>query len=80
MKKPNQTPPRRNVRIVVDPKDPRLATVRHEEKVIFTIKTDVSGMHPSIIVAATETHLKTMTKGKTGIVLWNGTGDLRHEI
>ena len=76
----NKMPLRRNVKIVVDRKDPRLATVMHDDKVIFTIKTDVSGMHPSIIVVATETHLKTMVKGKTGIVLWNGTGVLKHEI
>lgn len=49
-----------------------MATVVHDGKVIFTIKTDVSGMHPSIIVVATETHLKSMEKGKTGIALWNG--------
>jgi hypothetical protein len=29
-------------------------------------------MHPSIIVVATETHLKSMEKGKASIVLWNG--------
>lgn len=72
MKKLDKTPPRRNVRIVVNRKDPRMATVIHDGKVIFTIKTDVSGMHPSIIVVATETHLKSMEKGKTGIALWNG--------
>ena len=73
-------PLRRKVKIVVDPKDPRLASVMHENKVIFTIKTDVSGMHPSIVVVARETYLKTMTKGKTGIVLWNGTEKLNREI
>jgi hypothetical protein len=65
-------PLRRNVKIVVNRQDPRMATVEHDGKVIFTIKTDVSGMHPSIIVVATETHLKSMEKGKTGIALWNG--------
>ncbi len=65
-------PLRRRVEIVVDRKDPRTATVVHEGKVIFTIKTDVSGMHPSIIVVATESHLKSMEKGTTGIALWNG--------
>lgn len=65
-------PARRNVRIVVNRKDPRMATVMHDDKVIFTIKTDVSGVHPSLIVVATETHLKSMGKGKTGITLWNG--------
>lgn len=49
-----------------------MATVLHDGKVLFTIKADVSGMHPSIIVVAMETHLKTMEKGKTGIALWNG--------
>ena len=53
-----------------------MATVEHDGKVIFTIKTDVSGMHPSIIVVATETHLKSMEKGKTGIALWNGPAGL----
>ena len=72
MKNLDKMPLRRKVKIVVDPKDPRLASVMHENKVIFTIKTDVSGMHPSIVVVARETYLKTMTKGKTGIVLWNG--------
>ena len=37
-------------------------------------------MHPSIVVVARETYLKTMTKGKTGIVLWNGTEKLNREI
>ena len=72
MKTPDKAPLRRNVKIVVNRKDPRMATVLHDGKIIFTIKTDVSGMHPSIIVVATETHLKTMEKGKTGIALWNG--------
>ena len=63
---------RRNVKIVVNRKDPRMASVMHDGKVIFTLKTDVSGMHPSIIVVATETHLKSMEKGKASIVLWNG--------
>ena len=72
MKNLDKMPLRRKVKIVVDPKDPRLASVMHENKVIFTIKTDVSGMHPSIVVVARQTYLKTMTKGKTGIVLWNG--------
>lgn len=75
----DKPPPRRNVRIVVDQKDPRMATVRHDKKVIFTIKTDVSGMHPAVILVAMESHLKTMTKGKTGIVLWNGAGGLKHQ-
>lgn len=73
MKMLDKLPLRRNVKIVVSRKDPRMATVIHDGKVIFTIKTDVSGMHPSLIVVATETHLKSMEKGKTGIVLWNGT-------
>ena len=72
MKSPDKTPRRRDVRIAVNRKDPRMATVIHDGKVIFTIKTDVSGMHPSIIVVATATHLKSMEKGKTGIALWNG--------
>ena len=72
MKTPTKAPLRRNVKIVVDKKDARMATVLHEGKLIFTIKTDVSGMHPSLIVVATETHLKTMEKGTTGIALWNG--------
>jgi hypothetical protein len=68
-------------RIVVNPKDARMATVTHNRKVIFTIKTDVSGVNPSIIVVATETRLKSMEKGKTGIVLWNGSPefDPRHQ-
>ena len=80
MKNLDKMPLRRKVRIVVDPKDPRMATVMHENKAIFTIKTDVSGMHPSIVVVARETYLKTMTKGKTGIVLWNGTEKLNRKI
>jgi len=72
MKILDKAPLRRNVSIVVNRKDPRMATVVHDGKVIFTIKTDVSGMHPSIIVVATETHLKSLEKGKTGIALWNG--------
>lgn len=58
-------------KIVIDPKDSKRATVMHDRKPIFTIKTDVSGVNPSIIVVATQTQLKTMDKGKTGIVLWN---------
>ena len=73
MKSTPKPAPRRNVRIVVNRKDPRMATVVHDDKVIFTIKTDVSGMHPSIVVVATKTYLKTMEKGTTGIALWNGT-------
>ena len=72
MKNLDKMPLRRKVKIVVDPKDPRLASVMHENKAIFTIKTDVSGVQPALVVAAKETYLKTMTKGKTGIVLWNG--------
>ena len=72
MKKQDKAPLKRSVKIVVDRKDPRMATVLHDGKVIFTIKSDVSGMHPSIIVVAMETHLKTMEKGTTGIALWNG--------
>lgn len=72
MKSSEKAPLRRNVKIVVDKQDPRLAAVVHDGKVIFTLKTDVSGMHPSLIVVATQTHLKSMEKGKTGIVLWNG--------
>ena len=69
MKNLDKMPLRRKVRIVVDPKDPRMATVMHENKAIFTI-----------VVVARETYLKTMTKGKTGIVLWNGTEKLNREI
>lgn len=68
----DKTPLRRNVTISVNRNDPRMATVKHDGKVIFTLKTDVSGMHPSLIVVATQTHLKSMEKGKTGITLWNG--------
>lgn len=73
MKIQAKPPGQRNVRIVINDSNPRMATVVHDDNVIFTIKTDVSGMHPSIIVVATETHLKFMEKGKTGITLWNGT-------
>ena len=72
MKNQDVTPLRRNVRIVVNRKDSRMASVMHDGKVIFTLKTDVSGMHPSIIVVAMETHLKSMEKGKASMVLWNG--------
>lgn len=72
MKHPVKSVPRRNLRIVVSRKEPQTARVMHDEKVIFSIKTDVSGMHPSIIVVATETYLKSMAMGKTGIALWNG--------
>ena len=58
-------------KIVVDPKDPRRATVFHDRTPIFTIKTDITGVNPAIVVAATQTQLKTMEKGKSGIVLWN---------
>lgn len=57
---------------MVDPKDGRTATVMHDRKVIFTIRTDESGMYPSLVIAATDTYLKCMDKGRTGIVLWNG--------
>lgn len=76
----DKTPLRRKVKIAIDPKDPRMASVMHENKVIFTIKTDVSGMHPSIVVVARATYLKTMTKGKTGIVLWNGTEKVNRDM
>jgi hypothetical protein len=72
MRSAMKTPVRKNLTIVVNRNDPRMATVQQNDKVIFTIRTDVSGMHPSIIVVATETHLKSMEKGKTGIALWNG--------
>lgn len=75
--KPLPKPLRRDVRIVVDRKDPRQATVLDNGQVIFTLKTDASGMHPSLIVAATETYLKTMIRGKSGIALWNGTAGLK---
>lgn len=75
-KKPEKPPARRNVSIVVDGKDPRMAKVLHDDTLLFTIKTDVSGVHPSIIVVAAQTHLKFMEKGKTGISLWNGTPGL----
>lgn len=77
MKPKESPPPRRDLRISVNRTDPRMATVKENGKVIFTIKTDVSGMHPSLIVVATKTYLKTMGKGKTGIVLWNGTAGLK---
>lgn len=77
MKTPTKAPQRRNVKIVVDKKDARMATVLYDGNVIFTIKTDVSGMHPSLIVVATETHLKSMEKGSTGIVLWNGAAGVK---
>lgn len=73
MKKTPQPPARRNVRIVVNPKDPRMATVVHDRETLFTIKTDVSGKHPALVIVATLTHLKTMARGTTGITLWNGT-------
>jgi hypothetical protein len=76
MKAQEKPPLRRDVKIVVDRSDPRLATVRYDGKVLFTLKTDVSGMHPSLVVVATETYLKFMAKGKTGIALWNGTAGL----
>lgn len=75
--KPKEKPPlRREAKIIVDRSDPRMATVRCDGKVLFTLKTDVSGMHPSLVVVATETYLKFMAKGKTGIALWNGTAGL----
>jgi hypothetical protein len=70
---PKKSPLRRDVKIVVNRKDPRTASVVHDGKVIFTLKTDVSGMHPSLVVVATLTHLKSMPKGTSGISLWNGT-------
>lgn len=76
MKPKPKVPARRDVRIVVDRDNPRIGTVTCDGKIIFTLKTDASGMHPSLIAVAAETHLKTMTKGKTGIVLWNGTEGL----
>ena len=73
MKQARIAPARRNEsHIAVDALDPRKATVVHDGKVIFTIRTDASGVNPSIIVVATETFLKSMEKGKTGMVLWNG--------
>lgn len=80
MNNSDKLPLRRKVRIVVDPKDPRLATVMHDDQAIFTIKTDVSGMHPSVVVVARRTYLKSMTKGKTGIILWNGTEKVNREL
>lgn len=76
MKTPDKAPARRNVKIVVNRKDPRLASVVHDDNVLFTIKTDVSGVHPSIVVVGTGSHLKFMEKGKTGMTLWNGTPGL----
>lgn len=76
MKAPVKPPVRRDVRIVVDRRDPRLATVKCDGKVIFTLRTDASGMHPSLVAVAMETYLKYMPKGKTGIALWNGTPGL----
>lgn len=76
MRSPRKPPPRKVVKvtkIVVDDKDPRQAKVIHDDRVLFTIRTDVSGMHPSIIVVAQETQLKAMEKGKTGLVIWNAT-------
>jgi hypothetical protein len=74
--KPPARKARHLTRIVADPEDSRLAKVVHDRKVIFTIKTDESGVNPSIVIVATQTHLKSMGKGKTGIVLWNGTAGL----
>lgn len=76
MKPPPKPPVRRDVKIAIDRNDPRTATVKCDGKVIFTLKTDASGMHPSLVVAATETYLKYMPKGKMGIALWNGTAGL----
>lgn len=76
MKTSERPSARRNVTIVVDPKDPRRATAVHDGKVLFTIRTDVSGTHPSLVVVAAQTHLKSMEKGKTGITLWNGAAGL----
>lgn len=76
MRSPRKPPPRKVVKvckIVVDAKDPRQAKVVHDDRILFTLRTDVSGMHPSIIVVAQETQLKAMEKGKTGLVIWNAT-------
>lgn len=76
MRSTRKPPPPKVVKvtkIVVDEKDARQAKVYHDGRVLFTIRTDVSGMHPSIIVVAQETQLKALEKGKTGIVLWNAT-------
>jgi hypothetical protein len=75
--KPSKTalakkPTTHRTRIVVDANDERAATVLYDRKVIFTIRTNESGMYPSIVIAATDTYLKCMDKGRTGIVLWNG--------
>ena len=73
MKSVNEAVTSKNVvKIVVDTKDRRKAAVLHKGKVIFTIKTDASGANPAIVVTAAETYLKSMEKGKTGILLWNG--------
>ena len=72
MKPQEKVSPRREMKIVVDRNDPRSAAVKCDGKTVFVIKTDVSGVHPSVIVTATETYLKTMIKGKAGIALWNG--------
>lgn len=72
MKAKVKAPARREMKIIVKAKDARTAVVECDGKTVFTIKTDVSGMHPSVVVVATETYLKTMVKGKTGIALWNG--------
>ncbi len=71
-RKPTPRRPSHRARIVVDANDARAATVLYDRKVIFTIRTDESGMYPSIVIAATDTYLKCMDKGRTGIVLWNG--------
>lgn len=68
--------PKSQMKIVVDPKDPRSAKVIHDGVVLFTIRTDLSGTKPSIMVVATETHLKFMESGRTGISLWNGAASL----
>ena len=83
VKPPKTTPARKpthKTRIVVDPHDERSATVLHARKVSFTSRTNESGMYPSIVIAATDTYLKSMEKGRTGIVLWNGGAglDSRH--
>jgi hypothetical protein len=70
-KKPAAAKATPSMKIVIDPTDPRSAKVMHDGKALFTIKTDTSGAQPSIIVTVTETHLKSMTSGKTKIALWN---------
>jgi hypothetical protein len=72
MKSQEKAPTRREMKIVVDRRNARMASVKCDGVVLFTLKTDVSGMHPSLVVTATETYLKTMAKGKAGIALWNG--------